>query len=132
MSYERHDASLHVIGASFVLLAAALVSAIFISAGFFLLRYQRAGARPTSGRQTSFTGGPWQQPGILRSYHQMETSASAHLDGYGWVDRQAGIARIPIDRAMALLLSGATPAPPPATPAPGRSAATPAPSPKKP
>lgn len=28
------------------------------------------------------------------------------LDGYGWRDREAGVARIPIDRAMDLLAAG--------------------------
>jgi hypothetical protein len=31
-----------------------------------------------------------------------ELQARARLEGYGWVDRQAGIARIPIERAMAI------------------------------
>jgi hypothetical protein len=33
----------------------------------------------------------------------IEAAARAKLEGYGWVDRGAGIARIPIERAMALL-----------------------------
>jgi hypothetical protein len=44
------------------------------------------------------------------------------LDSYGWVDRQAGVARIPLDEAMKLLaargVAAARPAPPSA--APGR------------
>jgi hypothetical protein len=32
----------------------------------------------------------------------IERRAEARLDGYGWADRPAGLARIPIDRAMAL------------------------------
>ncbi|HZZ70311.1 MAG TPA: hypothetical protein VFE18_19245 [Phenylobacterium sp.] len=32
----------------------------------------------------------------------LERRAQAHLAGYGWTDRQAGLAHIPIDRAMAL------------------------------
>jgi hypothetical protein len=28
----------------------------------------------------------------------------AQLDGYGWIDRQAGTVHIPVDRAMSLLL----------------------------
>ena len=30
----------------------------------------------------------------------------AHLDGYGWVDRQAGVLHIPIARAMELVVQG--------------------------
>jgi hypothetical protein len=32
----------------------------------------------------------------------VERRAQAHLEGYGWSDRRAGLARIPIERAMAL------------------------------
>ncbi|AOB31465.1 hypothetical protein AKI39_13355 [Bordetella sp. H567] len=31
------------------------------------------------------------------------------MDGYGWVDRQAGIARIPLDKAMQAVAEGARP-----------------------
>jgi len=34
----------------------------------------------------------------------------AELNGYGWVDRTTGVARIPIDRAMELLLQKGLPA----------------------
>jgi hypothetical protein len=43
----------------------------------------------------------------------------AHLDGYGWVDRQAGLLHIPVARAMELVAQGArvpagqAPPPPP-------------------
>lgn len=34
---------------------------------------------------------------------RIEAEAMAHLSGYGWIDRDAGRARIPIERAMQLL-----------------------------
>jgi hypothetical protein len=40
---------------------------------------------------------------------QLRARETAHLQGYGWVDQQAGIARIPIDRAKALLLQKGIP-----------------------
>jgi hypothetical protein len=36
----------------------------------------------------------------------------AQLDGYAWVDRDAGIARIPVDRAMAILARSSSSAQP--------------------
>ena len=33
----------------------------------------------------------------------MRAAESAVLESYGWVDREAGVARIPIERAMLLL-----------------------------
>lgn len=48
------------------------------------------------------------------------------LDSYGWVDRQAGIARIPLDEAMKLLAArGAVPPTPAARPESTPPAATP-------
>ena len=39
------------------------------------------------------------------------------LTSYAWVNKEAGIARIPIDRAMQLVLERGLPAPKPAAPA---------------
>jgi hypothetical protein len=41
---------------------------------------------------------------------QVRARENRLLQGYGWVDREAGIARIPIDRAMALLVERGWPA----------------------
>jgi hypothetical protein len=41
------------------------------------------------------------------------------LNGYAWVDRDAGIARIPIDRAMAVLAERGWPKPPAQSPKAG-------------
>ena len=46
---------------------------------------------------------PWTD---LKKLHAEE---AAHLNGYGWVDKQAGVARIPINRAKALLLQKGLP-----------------------
>lgn len=39
----------------------------------------------------------------------LRAAEDAELNSYGWVDRNAGIARIPIDRAMQLLLQRGLP-----------------------
>jgi hypothetical protein len=51
----------------------------------------------------------------------LEQRAQAHLAGYGWTDRSAGLAHIPIDRALALQAAEGWPDAdtPPATPAEG-------------
>jgi hypothetical protein len=41
---------------------------------------------------------------------QFRLAEDAKLNGYGWVDRQNGIVRIPIDRAMDLLATRGLPA----------------------
>jgi hypothetical protein len=62
-------------------------------------------------------------PGVdLQNYYQ---SQQGLLNSFGWVDRQNGIVRLPIDRAMKLLLERGLPANPENTAPPqNRSAAS--------
>jgi hypothetical protein len=51
---------------------------------------------------------------------KLRAEETAYLHGYGWVDQKAGIGRIPIDRAKALLLEKGLPVrPEPADPSEG-------------
>lgn len=38
--------------------------------------------------------------------HSLQARQRARLNGYGWIDRSAGVAHIPIERAMELLAAG--------------------------
>jgi hypothetical protein len=59
-----------------------------------------AGQAPTDPRlQTT----PWADLKALRA------DESSYLHGYGWIDQQGGIARIPIEKAKALLLQKGLP-----------------------
>ena len=63
------------------------------------LRDQSESAEPTPVAKDRAANGIeplWKEPDRL---------ARAHLDGYGWVDRAAGLVRIPIDRAMDLIVA---------------------------
>jgi hypothetical protein len=46
------------------------------------------------------------EPAGLRKFHEEETRA---LDGYGWVDQQGGVARVPIEQAKKLLVGRGLP-----------------------
>lgn len=46
----------------------------------------------------------------LKTLEQVRASERELLEGYGWVDREAGLARIPIGRAMAILAGRGWPA----------------------
>jgi len=46
--------------------------------------------------------GPKLESGPRKDRLALEAAARARLESYGWVDRQQGIAHIPIERAMAL------------------------------
>ena len=57
-------------------------------------------ARPGGREVVEF---PRLQPDPHADLVQMRAAESAVLDGYGWVDREQGITRIPIDKAMDLV-----------------------------
>lgn len=118
MSYEARDAPLKVIGFAAALVAALVIASIASSRWLYYARYHGPGPVPTTGRQPSFATTPSAEPDILRDWRQVNANASRRLHSYGWVDRKSGVARIPIDRAMALVAAGHKPAPAP--PAPGQ------------
>lgn len=110
MSYEKHDASLPVIGVSAGILLFLLVASIVVADLYYRDHFGPTRGFPTAGRQTSFTQGPSEEPDVLRSWQAVQAEA-ARLNRYAWIDRQAGIAQIPIERAMQLLVAGARPVP---------------------
>ncbi|HVW22556.1 MAG TPA: hypothetical protein VHC86_15180 [Opitutaceae bacterium] len=55
------------------------------------------------GSPGAFTAGPAYRTSVERDWTAVRAAARARLTGYGWVDRRAGVVRIPIDRAMQLM-----------------------------
>jgi hypothetical protein len=53
--------------------------------------------------------GPRLQPSPTQDMLEMLQAENARLQSYGWVDRSAGIARIPIDRAMQFVIQQGLP-----------------------
>lgn len=127
-SYDTHHPSGHepdttnVGGVTLVAVVLAVVVAIVIIA----MPWFEAGFRPIAGPLRAAAPSPTPGPETRRIYHWQNPSIDladvrsrelAHLRGYGWVDRDAGIVHIPIERAMELVgRSGLQPAeaPPPA------------------
>ena len=54
----------------------------------------------------------------IRDLQSLRTAEEALATSYGWVNREAGTVRIPVARAMELLLERGLPVPPKAGPAP--------------
>jgi hypothetical protein len=52
---------------------------------------------------------PRLQTSPSREMQEMLAAENARLQSYGWVDRESGIARIPIDRALALVATQGLP-----------------------
>jgi mono/diheme cytochrome c family protein len=65
---------------------------------------QRLRDRPETAEPTVVTKGRMAS-GIEPIWKEPDRLAQAHLEGYGWVDRAAGIVHIPIERAMDLIVA---------------------------
>lgn len=116
MNHEARDASVRVIGTTAGIIATLIALSIAVSAWMYFGRYHRAETAPSIGRQTPFTDGPSQTIDIERDTTAVSRAAEERLHGYGWVDKDAGIARIPIERAMELTANGVKPAAAPKPP----------------
>lgn len=68
--------------------------------------------------------GPRLQSDPTQEIRQMQTEEDYELTTFGWVDKQANVARIPVERAMELLVERGLPKPPD-EPASGRTPETP-------
>ncbi len=111
--YEKSDASPRGLVA-FVLIMAAILAATSLSLIWLFKHYERA------ENPGSFVAAPFAAthplppppriqplPGVdMQSYYQSQQNL---LNTYGWVDKQNGIVRLPIDRAMELLLQRGLP-----------------------
>ena len=98
-----------------------LTVAVFISVGivygtfwFFEGRARtadRVGQRyPLAAGRTKEPPAPNLQTQPFKDIYLLRESEAQRLGSYGWVDKEGGIARIPIDRAMALTLQRGLPA----------------------
>lgn len=105
--YEAKDASVRFAAILGGVLAGLVVLSLLVS--HLVYREQYVGREPVGklGHQTSFTDGPQQQVDIEREWPAIEQETTSHLNGYNWVDRPHGVVRIPIERAMDLVVSEA-------------------------
>ena len=79
----------------------ALVAAGLLMGWVFVEAGEGAASQPRVS--SSFQDGPEARTDVERAWAQCERDARSHLSGYGWIDRPAGIVRIPIDRAIDLV-----------------------------
>ena len=93
---ETQDASLPAIGWTAAIVAGGVALVLVI--GWLLWSGHPAARRPGATQQFSY--GPADRPDVLREWPAIEASNREHLTTYGWVDRSAGVVRIPIDQAM--------------------------------
>ena len=110
-----------------VLFAAIVIAVISVVIEGVMLKEQRGtiGARDSSPAVAPTQIQAIHQTPIERERHGLELREAQQktLEKYGWVDRERGLARIPIDRAIDLVVTQSSAAPPvvPAGPAPSGS-----------
>ena len=110
--YEPSDMTPRQIGYSAVALFAGIgISAGIVAALLGLLAHRQ---REVSPLMTTPQTPPWPRLEIdaRADRASVETAAARQLEGYAWVDRAAGTVRIPIDRAMEILVTRGWPEPP--------------------
>ena len=132
VSYEPSQADLRVVLAFLASLALAtglVVLVLWGMFGYFRSKSAERGPLPSPRMYTSPPNvpRPQLQPDPVADYNVYRLSAREILDSYGWVDQNAGITRIPIDKAMDLVVERGLPWHQPGTgPAPTASNPNPA------
>lgn len=112
--YERQDMSVRLIG-TFLGGLIVTVCAVFLMM-WWLFGYYRTSADRQSAPISPLAEVRQIPPEPRLQVHgaadlkAFETEENAVLHSYGWVDRKAGVVRIPIDRAMKLLAERGLPA----------------------
>lgn len=112
-SHELTDARIRPIVLTGVALAIVAAIVLAISIGlfrFFVARPADVRANPMASEAPRFPPSPRIEEHPAGELQQLRQQEDRTLTTYGWVDRQAGIVRIPIDRAIDLQLQRGFPA----------------------
>ena len=103
-AYQPDEASAKIAAAGLLSVLALGVIALLIVLGLFSW-FGGATARPPATaleRAELQPQGPRLESNPLKDRLALEAKARDRIESYGWVDRQKGIARAPIERAMAI------------------------------
>jgi hypothetical protein len=101
--HESTDASLRLIGILAASLALGIATVFLVSYGIFAAGRGARPLAPALGRPAAFQNGPDERTSTEQAWQEIDAQTRRNLDTYGWVDRPAGVVRIPIGRAMDLL-----------------------------
>lgn len=98
----------------------AIIAGLLVSFFVVLMTFERFAAREARAQAPltplELRAGESQPPeprlqmDPVAEFHKIRDAEEAILHGYGWVDKNAGIARIPIERAMEIVLDRGLPA----------------------
>ena len=118
--YETRDVHVRRVSA----VAVALVAVIIVAMGAMVLAFNLLAAREAErqGRRWTLAGTPPRLPPEPRlQQHPVQDKEAflaeeqQRLDSYGWVDKPAGVVRLPVQRAMELTVQRGLPAAKPAS-----------------
>jgi hypothetical protein len=111
-AHETRDAD---VGSLFLIITILILSGIIILLGVWILLRSfsiREKAREGASKVSQVTGA-FPQPTLetrpALDLERIRAQESLRLNSYGWIDRNAGIAHIPIDRAMEIVLARGLP-----------------------
>jgi hypothetical protein len=112
--YERSDLkpgtiALFGIGLAVVIGAAVVITSLFVHYRALQLPRQETPVPRLAGEREA-TPEPRLQVDAQNELRQMRAAEGAALNSYGWVDKDAGIVKIPVDRAMEILAKKGLPA----------------------
>jgi hypothetical protein len=113
--HEERDVNVWAVGKFDVALAMLCIVAFVLLFGLFRYFQNRERVESPAGEAAAVPGLPPEprlQESPVRDLKQMRDSEDQILGSYGWVDRQKGIVRLPIGRAIDLLAQRGLPARP--------------------
>ena len=111
--HETTDINTRGVAWSAVALAIVIVAVLCALRGLYGAFTNQRPSRSTDSRTNAPSSKPRLQIDEARDLSRLHEHEDTILDGYGWVDQKAGIARIPIERAMDIVAQRGLPAPPP-------------------
>jgi hypothetical protein len=100
------DVNTHRVMAGAAIVVAAIVLALGVSRA--LLAGLGAGIQDPPRAPRELPPTPREQVHPITDYQRYRAAEQAKLEAYAWVDRQGGVAQIPIERAMALVAENPT------------------------
>lgn len=103
--YEHSDASTRFVAVTAGLLFLGMAVSLGVAALLYMERYRPMRISPEKQHERSFHYGPEERTSIERDWAEQDRLVHEHLYEYGWIDRRAGIVRIPVTRAMDLIVA---------------------------